>query len=68
MGALSLNGRPLTRALHTRACIYVPREDILWPSLTPRQHMSFAFRLYTSPRSMPPRERRRSTTCSPPRA
>ena len=29
-GAISLNGRPLTRALHTRACIYVPREDILW--------------------------------------
>jgi ABC-type multidrug transport system ATPase subunit len=45
-GAISLNGRPLTRALHTRACIYVPREDILWPSLTPRQHMRFAFRLY----------------------
>ena len=45
-GAISLNGRPLTRAMHTRACIYVPREDILWPSLTPRQHLRFAFRLY----------------------
>ena len=45
-GAISLNGRPLTRAMHTRACIYVPREDILWPSLTPRQHLHFAFQLY----------------------
>ena len=45
-GAISLNGRSLTRAMHTRACIYVPREDILWPSLTPRQHLQFAFRLY----------------------
>ena len=45
-GAISLNGQPLTRAMHTRACIYVPREDILWPSLTPRQHLRFAFELY----------------------
>ena len=45
-GAISLNGHPLTRAMHTRACIYVPREDILWPSLTPRQHLRFAFELY----------------------
>ena len=45
-GAISLNGRSLTRAMHTRACIYVPREDILWPSLTPRQHLHFAFQLY----------------------
>ena len=32
--------------MHTRACIYVPREDTLWPSLTPREHLSFAFKLY----------------------
>ena len=55
-GAISLNGRPLTRAMHTRACIYVPREDILWPSLTPRQHLHFAFRLYQPALSVGARE------------
>jgi len=45
-GTISLNGRTLTRAMHTRAFIYVPREDTLWPSLTPREHLSFAYKLY----------------------
>ena len=45
-GTITLNNVPLTQTQHVKACIYVPREDILWPTLTARQHLDTAYRLY----------------------
>jgi len=45
-GTVTLNGQPLSRGDFARACIYVPREDNLWPTLTARQHLEFAYRTY----------------------
>ena len=36
----------MTRTSFVKSSIYVPREDNLWPTLTPRQHLDFAFMLY----------------------
>mmetsp|Transcript_56160 Transcript_56160/g.111487 ORF Transcript_56160/g.111487 Transcript_56160/m.111487 type:complete len:1121 (-) Transcript_56160:482-3844(-) len=45
-GRITLDGAKLTIDTFVNACIYVPREDNLWPTLTPRQHLDFAYRLY----------------------
>jgi len=45
-GNLTLNGVPLTRSKFQRECVYVPREDNLWATMTARQHLSLAYELY----------------------
>jgi len=45
-GKISINGAKLTISTFVDSCIYVPREDNLWPTLTPRQHLDFAYRLH----------------------
>ena len=45
-GRILVNGEPLTVGTRMKACIYVPRDDILWPTLTAREHLDFAFKLY----------------------
>jgi len=45
-GQLTLNGAPLTEPVFRQECIYVPREDKLWPTFTPRQHLALAYALY----------------------
>ena len=45
-GKITLNGVSMTRSKFVKNAIYVPREDNLWPSLTPRQHLDFAFKVY----------------------
>lgn len=46
MGKILLNGSPMTHDMFIESAIYVPREDNLWPTLTPRQHVDFAFKMY----------------------
>ena len=45
-GELSLNGTTLTKAAYLRHCVYMPREENLWATMTPRQHLAFAYSLY----------------------
>jgi len=45
-GEIMLNGTKMTRSSFVKTAIYVPREDNLWPTLTPREHLDFAFKLY----------------------
>lgn len=45
-GEILLNGVKMTREKFVESAIYVPREDNLWPSLTPQEHLDFAFNLY----------------------
>lgn len=45
-GEILLNGVKMTREKFVDSAIYVPREDNLWPSLTPQEHLDFAFNLY----------------------
>jgi len=45
-GKISLNGIPMTRKMYIDHCMYVPREDNLWPTMTPRQHLEFAFKQF----------------------
>jgi len=45
-GILTLNGVAMTKADFVQNCIYVPREDTLWASMTPRQHLDIAYQLY----------------------
>ena len=45
-GKILLNGSPMTRAMFVKTAIYVPREDNLCPTLTPRQHLDFAFKMF----------------------
>jgi len=45
-GEITLGGVKMTRAMFVESAIYVPREDNLWPTMTPRQHLDFAFKLY----------------------
>merc|ERR1719329_105998 len=47
-GEISLNGKKMTRADFAKDAIYVPREDNLWPTMSPRQHVAFAFKMYRS--------------------
>ena len=36
----------MSRSVFVEQAIYVPREDNLWPTMTPRQHLEFAFKLF----------------------
>ena len=45
-GEITLNGTKMTRSTFVESAIYVPREDNLWPTMSPRQHLEFAFKLY----------------------
>ena len=45
-GKIVLDGTAMTRKLFVDRCIYVPRGDNLWPTLTARQHLHFAFQSY----------------------
>ena len=47
-GEISLNGKKMSRADFARDAIYVPREDNLWPTMSPREHVAFAFKMYRS--------------------
>jgi ABC-type multidrug transport system ATPase subunit len=47
-GEISLNGKKMTRSDFAKDAIYVPREDNLWPTMSPRQHVEFAFKMYRS--------------------
>ena len=41
-GAVTLNGRPLTIGMYTQYFAFVPKEFVLWATLTVRQHLEFA--------------------------
>ena len=43
-GNITLDGHKMSRGAFVDQAIYVPREDILWPTMTPRQHLEFAFK------------------------
>jgi len=45
-GKITLNGTALSRDLAVASCIYVPRDDNLWPPLTPREHLDLAYKLF----------------------
>lgn len=45
-GVISFGGAKMTHAMFVKSAIYVPREDNLWPTMSPRQHLDFAFKLY----------------------
>merc|ERR1719163_960922 len=45
-GEISLCGEKMTREMFVKQAIYVPREDNLWPTMTPRDHLEFAFKMY----------------------
>ena len=47
-GEISLNGQKMKRTDFVKSAIYVPREDNLWPTMSPRQHLEFAFKMYRS--------------------
>lgn len=43
-GNITLDGHKMNRRAFVEQAIYVPREDNLWPTMTPRQHLEFAFK------------------------
>merc|ERR1711966_621242 len=45
-GEISFGGSKMTHAKFVESAIYVPREDNLWPTMSPRQHLQFSFKLY----------------------
>lgn len=45
-GDITLDGHKMSRSVFVEQAIYVPREDNLWPTMTPRQHLEFAFKLF----------------------
>ncbi|GMH57680.1 hypothetical protein TrLO_g2570 [Triparma laevis f. longispina] len=45
-GEITLNGMKMTRTMFVEEAIYVPREDNLWPTLSPYQHLDFAYKMY----------------------
>ena len=45
-GNITLNGQDLRFSTYRKYCAYVPRDDTLWATLTPRQHLEHAFSLY----------------------
>jgi ABC-type multidrug transport system ATPase subunit len=47
-GEISLIGEKMKRSDFVKSAIYVPREDNLWPTMSPRQHLLFAFKVYRS--------------------
>jgi len=46
MGKVTINGQQLNTSTYAKSCIYVPREDNLWPTLTARQHLTFAYKTF----------------------
>jgi len=46
VGQIMINGQTLTRGMYTDLCVYVPREDNLWSTMSPRQHLEVAYELY----------------------
>jgi len=56
-GKILLNGTPMTRRMFHDSAIYVPREDNLWPTLTAREHIDFAFSLFKPQLDAQSRER-----------
>ena len=45
-GEIFFGGSKMTHAKFVESAIYVPREDNLWPTMSPRQHLDFSFKLY----------------------
>ena len=45
-GSVAINGHTINQTTYIQQCAYVPREDILWPSLTARQHLDTAAKLF----------------------
>lgn len=45
-GRISVNGQPLTLEYFKQHCAYVPQEDQLWGSLTVRENLDYACKLY----------------------
>jgi ABC-type multidrug transport system ATPase subunit len=45
-GEITFGGAKMTHAMFVKQAIYVPREDNLWPTMTPAQHLHFAFSLF----------------------
>ena len=45
-GKIMINSTTLAAADFTDYCVYMPREDNLWPALTPRQHLEIAYKLF----------------------
>jgi ABC-type multidrug transport system fused ATPase/permease subunit len=43
-GDITLDGHKMSRSVFVEQAIYVPREDNLWPTMNPRQHLEFAFK------------------------
>jgi ABC-type multidrug transport system ATPase subunit len=39
-----VDGHKMSRSVFVEQAIYVPREDNLWPTMNPRQHLEFAFK------------------------
>ena len=46
VGHLKLNGKPCTFETYNNYCAYVQQFDALWPMLTARDHLNFAFSLF----------------------
>jgi ABC-type multidrug transport system ATPase subunit len=44
-GVLELDGVPITPANYAHLCSYVPNAETLWPMMTARKHLEYAFRL-----------------------
>ena len=45
-GQLSINGHAVTKATFNKYCVFLPREDNLWATLTARAHIALAFECY----------------------
>ena len=45
-GTVAINGHAINQRNYSQLCAYVPRDDILWPTLTARQHLEVAARLF----------------------
>lgn len=46
IGHLRLNGQPCTFQTYNNFCAYVQQFDALWPMLSARDHLTFAFELF----------------------
>jgi len=45
-GTVAINGHSINQRVYIQQCAYVPRDDILWPTLTARQHIETAASLF----------------------
>ena len=45
-GSVTINGYKVNQRVYIQQCAYVPRDDILWPTLTARQHLDVATKLF----------------------